>query len=102
MPNTNNLSLHILVEQVDSDCFMASVPELPDCQVLAKTRIAAITDVRDKVRIRLANLEVLQLEIEVANNPWLDFIGMFEGDNEFAEIALELRTERELDINGAT
>lgn len=100
VPNMNNFSLHILVEQVDSGYFMASVPELPDCEALAETRNTAIAAVQDKVRTRLANIEVLTLEVEIANNPWIEFIGMFEGDNEFAEIAQELRNERELDING--
>jgi hypothetical protein len=37
----------------------------------------------------------------VANNPWTDFIGMFKGDDDFADIAQELRAERELDIDTA-
>ncbi len=41
----------------------------------------------------------LTVTLEVANNPWIDFIGMFEGDEEFAELAQELRDERELDVN---
>ena len=49
--------------------------------------------------MRLANIEVLTLE--VSNNPWTEFIGMFEGDKEFADLAAQLRTERKLDINGA-
>lgn len=94
--NLNTLSLHILVEQDESGYFMASVPELPDCKSLAETRSAAISSVQEKVKARLTNLEVLTLE--VLNNPWTDFIGIFEGDDEFADLAAELRTERELDI----
>ncbi len=94
----NSLSLHVLVERALSGHFIASVPELPDCTALAETRSDAIAAVQEKVRVRLANIEVLTLEI--SNNPWTDFIGMFEGDHEFAELAQELRAERELDING--
>lgn len=93
----NRLSLHVLVEQRTSGYFIASVPELPDCAAEAETRDIAIASVQEKVRAILANTEVLTLE--VANNPWTDFIGMFEGDDEFADLAQELRTERELDIN---
>ncbi|MBW4631948.1 MAG: hypothetical protein KME30_08595 [Iphinoe sp. HA4291-MV1] len=96
--NLNKMSLHILVERVESGYFMASVPELADCVAEAETREAVIAAVQSKVRVRLANIEVLTLE--VANNPWTEFIGMFEGDKEFADLAAELRTERELDING--
>ena len=78
---------------------MASVPELADCVALAQTRDAAIALIQEKVKVRLANIEVLTLE--VSKNPWTDFIGMFEGDDEFAGLAAELRRERELDINGA-
>jgi len=41
------------------------------------------------------------LKLEVANNPWTEFIGMFEGDKEFTDLSAELRTERKLDINSA-
>jgi hypothetical protein len=94
----NRLSLHVLLEQASSGHFIASVPELPDCAASAKTRTDALAAVQEKVRARLTNIEVLTLE--VANNPWTDFIGMFEGDDEFATLAQELRTEREMDING--
>jgi hypothetical protein len=90
----NNLSLHVLVERVESGIFMASVPELADCVAKAESS-AAIAAVQEKVKARLLNIEVLTLE--VPNNPWTDFIGMFEGDDEFAELAAELRKERELD-----
>lgn len=101
----NRLSLHVLVEQASEGHFIVSVPELPDCVAEAETRSDAfpfgvaegIAAVQEQVRVRLANIEVLTLE--VANNPWTDFIGMFEGDDEFATLAQELRTERELDIN---
>jgi hypothetical protein len=93
----NRLSLHVLVEEASSGRFIASVPELPDCAAEAETRDKAITDVQQKVKARLANTEVLTLE--VANNPWTDFIGMFEGDEDFASLAQELRSERELDTN---
>jgi len=95
----NKMPLHVLVERVESGYFMASVPELADCVASAATREAAIAAVQEMVKVRLANIEVLTLE--VANNPWTEFIGMFAGDEEFAELAEELRTERELDINGA-
>jgi len=97
--NLNKMSLHVLVERVESDYFRASVPELADCLSEAETREVVIAAVQEKVRVRLANIEVLKLE--VANNPWTEFIGMFEGDKEFADLSAELWTERKLDINSA-
>ncbi len=97
--NLNKLPLHVLVERLDSGHFIALVSELADCVAEAENREDAIASVQEKIKARLANIEILT--IEVSNNPWTDFIGMFEGDEEFAELAEELRTERELDINGA-
>ncbi len=93
----NRLSLYVLVERTSSGYFMASVPELPNCLAEAETRSDAIAAVQEEVRARIANVEVLTLEI--SNNPWTNFIGMFEGDDEFAKLAQELRAEREMDIN---
>ncbi|WP_242045755.1 MULTISPECIES: hypothetical protein [unclassified Calothrix] len=103
----NKLPLHILVERLDSGHFIASVSELVDCVAEAENREDAfpfgvaegIASLQEKIKARLANIEILTME--VANNPWTDFIGMFEGDEDFAQLAEELRTERELDINGA-
>lgn len=99
LTNLNRLSLHVLVEQASEGHFIASVPELPNCVAEAENRTDALTAVQEKVRARLTNIEVLTLE--VANNPWTDFIGMFKGDDDFADIAQELRAERELDIDTA-
>lgn len=71
----NKMPLHVLVEQVESGYFTASVPELADCMASAATREAAfplgvaegIAAVQEIVQVRLANIEVLTLE--VANNP---------------------------------
>lgn len=93
----HKLSINVPVQQAESGHFIALVPELPDCTAEADTRYTAIASVQEQVKAKLANMEVLTLE--VANNPWTDFIGMFEGDEEFAELAQELRTERELDID---
>jgi predicted RNase H-like HicB family nuclease len=95
----NGLSLHILIEKTESGDFMASIPELTNCIASGHNREAAIEALQEKVKARLLNIEVLTLEVN--NNPWINFIGMFEGDEEFAELAAELREERELDVNDA-
>ena len=54
---------------------------------------------------RLKNVEVLLLEVSMKKsdrekkepdkeNPWMEFIGMFEGDAEFAEMMAQWRVER--------
>lgn len=88
----NGLFLRVLVEKTQSGDFIESVPELSNCLALCDSHEAAITALQEKVKARLLNIEVLTLE--VSNNPWTDFIGMFEGDEEFAELTAELRAER--------
>lgn len=93
----DKFSLHVLVEQLEPGHFRAWVPELVDCVVSAETREAAIAAVQEKVTARLKNIEVLKLEVQ--KNPWLDFIGMFEGNKDFEEISAQLLAERELDFD---
>jgi excisionase family DNA binding protein len=54
-------------------------------------------------RLDVEVLPVLPLEVSLkgveAENPWTEFIGMFEGDTEFAEMAAQLRAERELEAD---
>lgn len=97
--NLNKISLNVLLEKAEAGHFMASVPELTDCVAWAETRETALAILQEKVKVRLANIEFMTLE--VTHNPWTDFIGMFEGDEDFAEIAAELRQEHQLDINSA-
>ena len=63
----DKLSLHVIVERLDSGHFTASVPELIDCVVSAETREAVIAAIKEKVTARLKNIEVLTLE--VTSNP---------------------------------
>lgn len=60
--------------------------------------------IQELVSDRLSNVEVLPLEISptqtIKENPWTEFIGMFEGDAEFAEMANQWRLERLQDEDG--
>ncbi len=93
-----DFSFHVLLKQTDSGRVIASIAELADCQVEAETRKEALVAIQALVGDRLSNVEVLPLEVSLngieEENPWTEFIGMFEGDAEFAEIAAQLRAER--------
>jgi hypothetical protein len=103
-----DLNLHILLKSVGPEQFVASVAELHDCQVTAPTKKAAIAQLQKMVRAHLAGTEVLSCSIaqgEVAaeqENPWTEFIGMYEGDADFAEIMAEMRAERGLEPHSST
>jgi predicted RNase H-like HicB family nuclease len=93
----------LLLKSVGPEQFVASVAELHDCQVTAPTKEAAIAQLQKMLQAHLAGTEILSFPIvqrEVVaerENPWTEFIGMYEGDADFAEIMAELRSERGLE-----
>ncbi|NJL52059.1 MAG: hypothetical protein HC930_07250 [Hydrococcus sp. SU_1_0] len=95
-PNLNDFNLHILLKAVEQDRFVASVAELSDIQVTSTTREDAIEQLQKIVRAFLEGTEVLPFPVvssEVTTereNPWTEFIGMYEGDEDFAQIAAQL------------
>ncbi len=104
LPSRPTFTLHILLEATDKGCMIASIAELPDCQVEAETRTEALAAIQKLVSDRLSQVEVLSLEVSakeaVQENPWIEFIGMFEGDSEFAEMSAQWRAEREQHHDG--
>ncbi len=101
--DSTNFNLHILLKSVGPEQFVASVAELSHCQVTASTREAAIAQLHQILQEHLAGTEVLSFPVaqkEVLTereNPWTEFIGMYEGDPDFAEIMAEFRAERGLE-----
>jgi hypothetical protein len=101
-PPPESVKLNFVLEQTDSGLSRASVLGLPNCQVEAATDEQAIAQLQQIIIQRLAKARIVPLEIPLASsslpprreNPWMEFIGMFEGDAEFAVIAAELRAER--------
>jgi hypothetical protein len=101
-----HLNFHFLLTQTDEGQVVASVAELADCQVTAASRDEAIAQLQELLRDRMAEVEVVPFELVIAGsigreNPWEEFIGLYEGDADFAEIATELRAERGLDELGS-
>jgi hypothetical protein len=92
------LNFHVLLEKNEAGRIIASIAELSNCRVEADSRNEALVAIQELVSDRLSNVEVLPLEVAparaVEENPWTEFIGMFEGDAEFAEMANQWRLER--------
>jgi hypothetical protein len=99
----NNFQFHVLLEQTEAGRSIATIAEIADCQVEEATREEALMALQHLLKQRLKTMEIvplsLSLELPVRDNPWLEFIGMFEGDAEFAEIAEDLRVERQMDVS---
>ncbi|NET54193.1 MAG: hypothetical protein F6K09_37950, partial [Merismopedia sp. SIO2A8] len=95
----SSLNLHVLIETKQGET-VASIAELANVQVKADTRGEALVAIQSLLQERLSNVEILPLTIapkQTSDNPWIEFTGFFEGDDEFAELAEELRLEREFD-----
>jgi hypothetical protein len=103
LPSKADFNFHVLLKHADSGRVIASIAELANCQVEAETRNEALVAIQALVGDRLSDVEVVPLEVSLkgikGENPWTEFIGMFEGDTEFAEIAAQLRAERGLDTD---
>ena len=93
-------NLHVVLEQSETGKTIASIAEFADCQVEAETREAALVAIQQVARERLGSAEILSLEVSpkgfTHENPWEEFIGMFAGDVEFAEMASQWQAEQEL------
>ena len=61
---------------------------LPDCKAEGATRQQALTRLRDSVIARLAQAEIVPMEIETTNSthPWLKFAGKYKDDPQFDEV----------------
>jgi hypothetical protein len=79
---SKDLNLHILLKSTETGGAIAAIAEISECRM----EIIPLT---------------LPLEPPVRENSWMEFIGMFEGDAEFAEMAEALRQERGIDLDNA-
>jgi hypothetical protein len=101
-PASQSLTLNFMVEPTESGQSVARVLEFPGCQVAAATEEQAIAQPQQLVGARLAKAKIVPLEISLpqslqAENPWAKYAGIFEDDPHFANIAEQLRAEREVD-----
>ena len=98
-----SLTLNVMLERTETGQSVASVLELPGYWVEAATEEQAIAELRQLVISRLTKAKIVPLELPLEQphhpNPWTEFIGMFEGDIEFATLAAELRAERGLNLD---
>jgi predicted RNase H-like HicB family nuclease len=103
------LRVTLRLEPQASGTIVASVVEFPECWVEAATREAAIEGVQAALLERLAHVETIFWNVplpvaqslndleEQSVSPWIKFAGMFQDDPDFAEIAANIRAEREIE-----
>lgn len=95
------MTYYIVVENGQEGHYTAQVLGWPDTTVEGSSRQEVITSVRQRISARLANAEIIPVEIETspsAEHPWMKFAGMFEDDPMFDEVLEHIQThQQELD-----
>lgn len=93
------MQYQVLVQSHNENAFIASIIGVPDCVAEGHTREEAIAGVRDALTARLAQGEVVTIEVELseiasAGNPWLDNFGRFKDDPTFDDLMAEIESNR--------
>ncbi len=95
----SKLNYSVLIEQKGGG-YQATVWGLPDCQVFAATREDALKKIHELVNMRLQNVEIVTLEIELpkTEHPWMKFAGKYKDDPQFDDMLADIEAyRRELD-----
>ncbi|BAY22684.1 hypothetical protein NIES2100_24470 [Calothrix sp. NIES-2100] len=95
----SKLNYSVLVEAKE-DGYQATVWGLPEFQVFAQTREAALNNLHELVNTRLKNVEIVTQEIEApkSEHPWMKFAGMYKDNPLFEDVVSNIKAyRRELD-----
>lgn len=100
------MTYYILVENGQKSAYKATVLGLPDCVANGRTRQEALQTIRRILSRRLAQAEIVPIELEETSpaieHPWLKFAGVFKDNALFDEMQAEIAAYRyELDADSA-
>ncbi|MEL6165242.1 MAG: type II toxin-antitoxin system HicB family antitoxin [Cyanobacteria bacterium J06628_3] len=99
-PKTSpKLNYDVLIENQADGSVSVSALNLPNCQATGATREEALQNLTQLLTQRLANAEIVSLEIEPPKkeHPWMKFAGMFKDDPQFDEMMEYIEQERRED-----
>ncbi|WP_414543793.1 hypothetical protein [Nostoc sp. CCY0012] len=92
---------NILLESTNDGFTIATVLEVPDCQIRDETKEGAVEKVQQLLQKRLDKAEIIKIPTPIQpstlENPVMRFAGIFRDDPDFIEIMKEIRAEREQD-----
>ncbi|BAY85672.1 hypothetical protein NIES267_51730 [Calothrix parasitica NIES-267] len=95
-PKTSpKLNYDVLIEQTDSN-FVVTALNLPNCQATGSTKEEALKNLSQLLTQRLANTEIVSLEIEPPKkeHPWMKLAGKYKDDPQFDEMMEYIEQER--------
>jgi hypothetical protein len=86
----------VFIEKDQGDSVKATVIGWPGLSVSAATRQEALARLRELLRDRLTDGEIVQLDVEPpgAEHPWLESAGIFENNPLFDEVLEEIEVHR--------
>jgi hypothetical protein len=92
----STLQYDVSVEKTEDMTYTARVLAWPDCIVTGKTRDEVITRIRHEIVNRLAQSEIITIEVEPAElkNPWIRFAGMWANNPLMDEFMADLERIR--------
>lgn len=101
-PQTRTLTFNLLLKQNDEGQTVASVIEMPNCQVTAATQEAAISQLQQAIADYLTHAQVIPVQMEITTaqpsqpeNPWVKYAGVFKDDPYFAKVMEQMNAERQ-------
>ncbi|MEB3179078.1 MAG: type II toxin-antitoxin system HicB family antitoxin [Nostocaceae cyanobacterium] len=98
----NKFTYPVLIQELE-DGYKATVLGLPNCESIAETREAALTNLQQVLTEFLAKADIVSLEIELPKreHPWMKFAGIFKDDplfNDMLEDIAAYRRERDAEM----
>jgi hypothetical protein len=94
------MTIYVLIENKPDGKYTASLIGWPDIKAQGKTEDEALTRLRDSftAQVRQARIVPLDIDLSVAENPWLQLAGIFKDDPFAAEVEESIAAyRRELD-----
>jgi len=94
------MTYRVVLERRQTEGFKATVLGWPECTASAASREQTLEMLRENLRQRLAETEIVDLEVDVprSDRPWRKFAGMFKDNPLLDEVVEEIEAyRRELD-----
>jgi predicted RNase H-like HicB family nuclease len=88
----------VFLQQTADDGYKAIPLLFPDCVALGETREEALANLKSVLRARLAEGEIVGVEVGELEHPWLKGAGMFKDDAAYDDFLQEIEAyRREID-----
>jgi hypothetical protein len=92
------MNVSVMVEQLDNDAYRATAFAPAPLVAEASTREQAVDKIRTMIRHRLAEVEVIQVEIpgpSVPRDPWTSIVCSWQGHPDAAEFEQNVKDYRQ-------